>query len=340
MKRIRLGFGINIFLLVGLSLFQIDFAAAQNIIYLNSPQGDYIGGGLEQEFTTGSIATISQNNINAVHVNYSDLKNFYTFEFATKRTGVLGVRAYNNATRIPFQNPLRPGMGVYGNGRGCNQLLGNFEVLELVVGITGVDAGKVLKLAINFSQSCDGGPFLTGAIRFNSLLPIVKPIIIPLAPPDPINRTPHFLFANSSPGDYIGQGKIWNLNANNGIFTVSALSQQQISIYFEGDSRWRFDFFSPEGLKLGLRINATRFPFNPVGTPGMSIVADSRGCNQLTGAYDIIDLQYTTTGSVKSFAVNYIQFCDGGPALSGALRYNSKIPYLNTNYLMPNSLLN
>lgn len=38
---------------------------------------------------------------------------------------------YEDATRFPFQEDFEPGLSVSGDGRACNTLTGQFQVLQL-----------------------------------------------------------------------------------------------------------------------------------------------------------------------------------------------------------------
>jgi hypothetical protein len=61
---------------------------------------------------------------------------------------------YANATRYPFQAPTAPGLSLFGNGRGCNQVTGSFAVQNAVFGPN----GYVQTLDATFEQHCEGGP--------------------------------------------------------------------------------------------------------------------------------------------------------------------------------------
>jgi hypothetical protein len=87
--------------------------------------------------------------------------------------------------------------------RSCNTVTGRFDLLEAVYD----GFGGVLQLAVNFEQHCNGAaPALLGQIRFNSDIPIVKPVAINLE--NPLN-TPGCVEA-SSPG-----GALVSVDANN-----------------------------------------------------------------------------------------------------------------------------
>lgn len=64
-----------------------------------------------------------------------------------------------------------------GNGRGCNRLTGSFEIFDIEFTETVHDGGfktfNVVKLALNFTQHCEGDePAMRGKIRINSNYPL------------------------------------------------------------------------------------------------------------------------------------------------------------------------
>lgn len=152
--------------------FPVQLAAQSNLVQLISPQGDYIGqGGVyvtddEAEFSaSGTAATISVSAFG------------FAIVFDAPGNELLAAGSYGNAIRYPF-NGQQPGITVYGNGRGCNTVTGDFEVLELQTD----SSGNVDRIWVRFNHSCEGFmPAMTGEVRFHSAL----------APPEPSVRTLH-----------------------------------------------------------------------------------------------------------------------------------------------------
>ena len=67
-------------------------------------------------------------------------------------------------------------MSLAGEGRGCNTLVGRFDVLEVDYGAD----GSVQRFAADFVQHCEGGaPALFGQVRFNSNLPVYTDAQLP-----------------------------------------------------------------------------------------------------------------------------------------------------------------
>jgi hypothetical protein len=158
----------------------------QTLFEFVSAPGDYIGGGQTVVLTPadvtfsvnttvfsgqtpGQTLTFALNNYtqgpppNGIYINW-------TLNLAAPSGQALAVGSYPNATRYPFQAPTSPGLTVSGNGRGCNQDFGSFEILEIALDPS---TGTLLRFAADFTQTCESttAPPLTGAIRYNSTIP-------------------------------------------------------------------------------------------------------------------------------------------------------------------------
>lgn len=132
-----------------------------NYVYLKSDAGDYIGAG--QTYTyTGAVITITAKGghlsvtINGAQWWYGDFQTMSTLS-------QLQPGYYADLRRHPFHNPVKGGLSWYGEGRGCNTLIGWFAV----DGVTYAD-GKLTKLDLRFEQRCEGSSSaLRGAIHWS-----------------------------------------------------------------------------------------------------------------------------------------------------------------------------
>jgi hypothetical protein len=108
-----------------------DAHAQTTALVLNSAPGDYIGGGMNQTFTeSDGTFTATRNFDNGVSVFFNGGPHWWYLDFAAPMEEPLIVGFYDEATRFPFQSPTKPGLSVSGEGRGCNELTGRFEVLS------------------------------------------------------------------------------------------------------------------------------------------------------------------------------------------------------------------
>lgn len=126
----------------------------------------------------------------------------------------------------------------------------------------------------------------------------------------------------SEPGDYIGQGLPWDLTSTHGNFTAQT-SGNTLTIDYHGDDDWSVTLAAPQGERLapGAYLNATRAPFNSPKKPGLSVDGAGRGCNTLTGEFNIRQIEYSSLdGTLKRLLADFEQHCEGGvSALSGTI---------------------
>lgn len=149
------------------------------------------------------------------------------------------------------------------------------------------------------------------------------------------------LYYKSDPGDYIGRGQEKYYTADDLDFIVSSnygsynrgVYIRMYNYYRTSSSNWvswSAHFAAPYRnlLTVGTYENATRFPFQAYDEPGLSFSGEGRGCNRLTGRFEIKEIIYDTiSGSVTNFAADFEQHCEGHePALYGYIRYNSDVP--------------
>ncbi len=126
----------------------------------------------------------------------------------------------------------------------------------------------------------------------------------------------------SDPGDYIGGGQIRTWYPLDGAFTVTH-ANGTVAVDFDGLEWWTLDFRAPAGADVapGAYEGATRYPFQAPTTSGLSVYGTGRGCNTLTGRFDVLEAVYAPDGSVLRFSADFEQHCEGGiPALRGSVR--------------------
>lgn len=302
------------------ALVSVQAHAQTTVLFLDSAPGDYIGGGVQHTVTpeNGSF-TASRNFDNGVSIQVNTGGGGWSLAFAAPGDATLVAGTYDNATRWPFQSPTNPGLSVSGMGRGCNTLTGNFVVREAVYGAT----GQVQAFAADFEQHCEGGAAaLVGSIRVNSSVPFTPP------PPPPTDGTTAIVM-NSETGDYIGQGLQQIFTPADGTFVAARNFDNGVTISFNGGmATWTIAFSAPGDALLvpGSYENATRWPFQSPTGPGLSVSGSGRGCNTLTGRFDVLEAVYGTGGQVLRFAADFEQHCEGmEPALFGGVRYHSTI---------------
>jgi hypothetical protein len=133
--------------------------SASAISYLRaiSSKGDWVGQGKSYSYA-GDDLTIRRND-RGVDISAGG----WQIHFGAPRGRFLEVGKYLDAKRYPFSD-ASPGIEFTGQGRGCNQISGQFVVWELEF-----KGNEVTKLAIDFIQRCENTmPPLYGRVRFQS----------------------------------------------------------------------------------------------------------------------------------------------------------------------------
>jgi parallel beta-helix repeat protein len=140
------------------------------------------------------------------------------------------------------------------------------------------------------------------------------------------------LTMSSDPGDYIGGGQDYFYGANDGYFEASLNSAHGVSVIFDtpGFSHWWYlDFAAPYGDPLAVApyTDATRYPFEAPSEPGLSVAGDGRGCNMLTGSFEVKEVVYGPGDTIVSFRATFEQHCEGAlSALRGEIRFHADVP--------------
>src|SRR5688500_14662730 len=126
----------------------------------------------------------------------------------------------------------------------------------------------------------------------------------------------------SETGDWVGAGRHRFYVSGSDSVTVSG-DTRSLTVRVSGGSlgdSFSLDFAAPpdESLRPGLYLNAERAVFRDAGRPGIDIAGDGRGCNTITGRFDVKDIQTTANGTITRLWLTYEQHCEGGlPALFG-----------------------
>ncbi len=141
-----------------------------------------------------------------------------------------------------------------------------------------------------------------------------------------------YLSMQSEAGDYIGQGLNYDYDINDGLFDLSDIIDG-ISIYFNGQEYWYLYFTAPSGTPFepGPYEGATRHPFQASTEPGLSVSGEGRGCNTLTGRFDLLHVGRDSLNAVDELAIDFEQHCESDTAaLFGQLRINYTLPGVPT----------
>jgi hypothetical protein len=169
-------------------------------------------------------------------------------------------------------------------------------------------------------------------------IPLVRLIlgIVVLAAPGMVSvakaQSNTFLSFVSEPGDFIGMGQSLTVTPADGAAFTAQVSQDggQIAItVFPPNTFWFVHLAAPAGQPLapGSYESATRWPFQSPSEPGLDFSGDGRGCNTLTGRFEVLEAVYGPLGFVERFHARFEQHCEGAePALFGEVKIVSPPP--------------
>lgn len=134
-----------------------------------------------------------------------------------------------------------------------------------------------------------------------------------------------YLTISSDAGHYVAQGLSWFFSTDNSTLTISRNAHNGITTSIRGDDFWTVQLAGANSTALaaGSYADAQRYPFQGAGRPGLDYYGAGRGCNTVTGRFDVLAIAYRTDGSVERAAVNFEHHCEGAPATArGRLRVN------------------
>ena len=146
----------------------------------------------------------------------------------------------------------------------------------------------------------------------------------------------------SDPGDFVGQGQSGSFTPDTSSFTSSQSNDgNHVTAFlfpFAGGF-WMLDFAAPAGQPLvpGVYENATRWPFQAAGVPGLAVFGNGSGCNMLTGRFEVLEAVFGPAGYIERFHATFEQHCEGiEPALRGEIQIvNPPPPPVLTISLVP-----
>lgn len=152
--------------------FGSSSASAETSLFLDSEPGDSIGLGMQITLTPADVDfTATTDGQRTVLVRLTGSQRWrLALQAPIDRDLVPG--PYEDVRNYPFQSPVRPGLDVSGQSRGCSDVTGRFDIHEFVIGPT----GDVESFAAEFEQHCGGRePALFGTILYAAAGPPFLP---------------------------------------------------------------------------------------------------------------------------------------------------------------------
>ena len=228
----------------------IAVPASGTFLYFNSQQGDYIGGGIEQLYTSADTSFNASLPPGGGYFRAAVIQGPYTHwwyvDIAAPPGQPLQIGSYTNAERASFRTAGHPGLDISGDGRGCNTVSGQFDVTDLQFAPT----GELLVFDATFEQHCEGGPAaLFGRIRIEN-------------PPPPPDTTPPTLYL---PAD----------------MTVEAPDASGTTVYYSAGAS---DNRDPNPT---VSCTPSSGSFFPLGSTTVNCQATDQSGNQATGSFRV-----------------------------------------------------
>lgn len=172
---------------------------------------------------------------------------------------------------------------------------------------------------------------LSSAVALAASAVVVGPSAAAVAAIGPAASAPRFVVTMfSDRGDYIGQGSPQEFDQTNATMG-GTLSPAGISLSLSGGTGgtgWSLEVDPPKGstFKVGYYSGAQRAAFRSAGHPGLDISGDGRGCNTVSGSFEVRRLT-VSNGAITQLDLLYEQHCEGGPtALFGEIQIGQPRP--------------
>jgi hypothetical protein len=201
------------------------------------------------------------------------------------------------------------------------------------------DTGMIVSLTLRFEQHCENtGPPLRGYVRYDFSDPTAPPppgdaSAFEWSPPaGAVPDTGDYLYFESSPGDYIGQGRTELYTPPDWTLTPDWYGRTFQYFVLGAAPTWEAEIegrYNQQVLQPGLYDDVQGWPTHNPAKGGLRFAGEGRGCNRLSGAFAIDEItyrnvEYPGTPELRSITLRFVQRCEEtGPPLYGALRWTA-----------------
>lgn len=274
--------------------------AAVTTYRFTSQAGDYVGQGGSAAYKP-STATISVGgDAQYVRFRVSTADERWDVDLAAPTGERLRPGVYRDAERAAFRTGRAPGLEVSGDGRGCNEVYGQFSVNQIETDAS----GAVTVLDASYTQHCESAdaPALKGVLKYRAY--------------------PLSYAYTSDPGDYTGQGATQTHRGATSTFSLAPYGDGvQYGVSGKRES-WTAILTPPDGEQFAAGHTYQAQRSHGAGVAGLDVSGNGRGCNTVTGELTVTKLARGDDGAIKAFAATFVQHCEGGePALHGTVHY-------------------
>lgn len=266
-----------------------------------SEAGDYIGGGVAASFTPRNATVTAGGTAEYVRFRVQNDDTWWDVELAAPVGEKLHPGVYRNAERAPFRTGRSPGLDVSGDGRGCNELYGQFTVDQIATD----DSGAITLLDATYTQHCEraDAPALKGTVKYRAY--------------------PLSYAYTSDPGDYVGQGLSRTHTGSTSTFGLSDYGDGGVQYSVSGKREyWTALITPPDGEQFTAGTTYRTEGSHGPGVAGLDVFGNGRACGQNTGELTVTKLVRGDDGTVRAFAATYVQRCgDDTSAMRGTIHY-------------------
>ncbi|MFI2237421.1 hypothetical protein [Streptomyces chrestomyceticus] len=264
-----------------------------------SVAGDYIGQGHAGTYREPAAKLTLSGDAGQVRLRVSTADEWWDVEIAAPKGEQLRPGVYRDAERAAFRTGRSPGLDVGGNGRGCNEVYGQFSVDQIATDAS----GAVTLFDASYTQKCESATAqpLKGTVKYRAL---------------PLSYT-----YKSDAGDWVGQGKSVTHTGATSTFRLSDSYGGGVSFGVEGKREyWTAEFRPPTGERL--TAGRTYQVTGAEGGTTLGVYGNGRACGNATGEFTVDRLYFTDEGEVTGLSARYRQVCGGGTAgMSGTVHY-------------------
>lgn len=296
--------------------------ARGNYVYLQGSAGDFVLGNTTYLYQDNNAVLTFSGYSQRLNVRIRGDENWSGDFVLPVSATKLAPGYYNNATRAPFHDAYSAGLEWSGEGRGCNTLLGWF-----VIDKVSYEGTSLRAIDLRFEQHCEGGSSAAhGKIHWDASETSVAPVPVfpipdlwqPLRSATP--ATGNYVYLESSPGDFIGQGKTYRYTPDNSTLQLSSAGNQ-LQVHVDNWNATFAGMNSLSELKPGYYGDLRRYPFHNPVKGGLTWYGDGRGCNILTGWF-VIDNIVTVKGNLQQLDARFEQHCEANStALRGKIHW-------------------
>ncbi|MEY2423999.1 MAG: hypothetical protein QOI95_4066 [Acidimicrobiaceae bacterium] len=213
---------------IPLTASRADAATTVTSYSFVSAPGDWVGGGASSSYGPPGASFTLSGTAGSLSFGVTTSGENWTVNLAAPAGAQLHPGSYTRAERAAFRSGSRPGLDVYGDGRGCNRVFGSFFINSIEANST----GQIVELDATFTQQCEASsaPPLNGVVKYQA--PGAAPVVLTSSNLSSVQRQPITLaasIASGSGGTPTGSVTFFDGTRQVGRATVNAAGQALVT---------------------------------------------------------------------------------------------------------------